>query len=226
MDFTEKLQVLRKNRVLSQEELAERIGVSRQAVAKWEAGRAYPDIPNLIALGDVLRVSLDRLLRQEQDSCAADIIESAIYDYDKTIAFLIKAKKMTYAAHCGEEMKPGRPMSHDLRYEEGHYLYLDTYLGGEKFAGEEAVWYRGSPIWAMNYAGRVLREPFSGDFLKEALLKVPKDQPYRGPMVYKNGDYWYHCSVNGGFEWFQGYEEIFYEMGKVYECRFHGGRLK
>jgi len=224
MDFAQKLQAVRKNRGLSQEDMAQRIGVSRQAVAKWEAGLAYPDIGNLIALSDLFKISLGRLLREESDTCATELIASAPYEYDKAVSFLCKAKKMTYAAH-GTEEAPSRRGSHDLQYQDGEYLYLDTYLGGEKFAGEEAVWYRGAPIWAMNYAGRVLCEPFSGDFLKEALLRVPESHPYRGPMVYGNGEYRYHCTVNGGFEWFHGYEEIFYEKTKVYECRFHGGCL-
>ena len=98
-------------------------------------------------------------------------------------------------------------------------------LGGSGFAGEEAVWHRGEPVWAMNFAGRVLAEPFEGDFLKEALMRVPKDKPYRGPMVYANGDYRYHCSASGDISWFQGYEEIFYQDKKVYECYFHGGSI-
>lgn len=46
------------------------------------------------------------------------------------------------------------------------------------------------------------------NFLKEVLSKVTKEYPYRGPMVYQNEDYKYHCIVEGGFEWFKGYEEI------------------
>lgn len=41
----------------------------------------------------------------------------------------------------------------------------------------------------------------------------------------KNGDYTYHCKVEGEFVWFQGYEEIFYQKEKIYECYFHGGRI-
>lgn len=67
------------------------------------------------------------------------------------------------------------------------------------------------------------RGVFSGDFLKECLLLVPKEYPYHGPLVYQNGEYTYHCIVNGEFEWFHGYEEIFCNDSKVYECLFHGG---
>lgn len=78
----------------------------------------------------------------------------------------------------------------------------------------------------MNYIGRILAEGFSGDFLKECLSLVPKEYPYRGPLVHKNGDYSYHCVVTGDFEWYNGYEEIFCNEIKVYECMFHGGCVK
>ncbi len=72
---------------------------------------------------------------------------------DKTIIdFLIRAKKATYAGK-GPEETPSRPGSHDLKYSEGDLMYLDTYLGGGKFAGEEALWISGTPLWSMNYAG-------------------------------------------------------------------------
>ena len=78
----------------------------------------------------------------------------------------------------------------------------------------------------MNYVGRIVADGFSADFLKECLFLVPKECPYRGPLVYQKGDYKYHCIVNGEFEWFNGYEEIFYNDIKVYECIFHGGCIK
>ena len=52
MEFRERLYQLRKGRGISQEELAHTVGVSRQAVQKWEAGAATPDLGNLSALAD------------------------------------------------------------------------------------------------------------------------------------------------------------------------------
>ncbi len=141
------------------------------------------------------------------------------------VEFLIRAKKATYAGK-GAETEPSRPLSHDLVYREGDLMYLDTYLGGEKFAGEEALWVCGVPRWSMNYVGRVTGDPFSGDFLKEALLHVPADMPFRGPLAYTNGDYAYQCEVSGGFEWFQGKETIAYQGRELYECYFHGGLIQ
>lgn len=141
------------------------------------------------------------------------------------IEFLLKAKKMTYAGK-GPEVDSSRPQSHDLKFAEDDFLYLDTYLGGEKFAGEEALWTNGKPFWAMNYCGRALADGFSADFLKEAMSEVSYDSPYRGPNQYKRDDYTYKCSVQGDFNWFSGYEEIFKGNTKVYECVFHGGEVR
>lgn len=141
------------------------------------------------------------------------------------IEFLIKAKQSTYAGK-GSETVSTRPNSHDLIYQEDNYMYYDTYLGGEQFSGEEALWIDNIPFWSMNYMGRVIGDNFSGDFLKEALLLVPYDKPYRGLESYQNGDYSYKCNVNGTFDWFQGYEEIFYQDNKIYECYFHDGKIR
>ena len=122
---------------------------------------------------------------------------------DKTIvSFLIRAKRATYAGK-GAETVPSRTGSHDLVYRESNLMYYDTYLGGDRFAGEEALWISDVPYWSMNYIGRVTGSSFSGDFLKEALLHVPEDMPYRGPKKYVNGDYTYSCSLEGDFDWFQ-----------------------
>lgn len=112
------------------------------------------------------------------------------------IDFLIKAKQKTYAGK-GAETTSCRPESHDLVYSEGDYMYYDTFLGGGKFVGEEALWVKGEPYWSMNYAGRVTGENFSGDFLKEVLLLVPEDKPFRGPEHYENDGYTYECKVRG-----------------------------
>lgn len=63
MNFAQNLIQLRKQRGLSQEELAEILNVSRQAVSKWEAGINMPDIPKLIAIADEFGINLDDLVR-------------------------------------------------------------------------------------------------------------------------------------------------------------------
>ena len=62
MTLSEKIQACRKRAGLSQEQLAERLGVSRQAVSKWETGEATPELSKLAALCSVLNVSADWFL--------------------------------------------------------------------------------------------------------------------------------------------------------------------
>ena len=64
MDFAEKLQRLRKARGLSQEQLAEKIGVSRQAVSKWESAQAVPDVDKFVLLSELFGVTTDYLLKE------------------------------------------------------------------------------------------------------------------------------------------------------------------
>lgn len=68
MTFSEKLLRLRRQAGFSQEELAEKLQVSRQAISRWELGTALPDAPNLLALGRLFAVSTDYLLRDEWES--------------------------------------------------------------------------------------------------------------------------------------------------------------
>lgn len=66
MEFNEKLQELRKNKGLTQEELAEELYVSRAAVSKWESGRGYPSIDSLKDISKYFSVSVDDLLSGEK----------------------------------------------------------------------------------------------------------------------------------------------------------------
>lgn len=62
MEFNNKLYHLRKQKGLSQEELANCLNVSRQTISKWEVGDSTPDMEKLIAIGDLFEISLDELV--------------------------------------------------------------------------------------------------------------------------------------------------------------------
>ena len=66
MEFNEKLQNLRKQKGLTQEELGEKLYVSRTAISKWESGRGYPNIDSLKAIAKLFSVSIDDLLSGEE----------------------------------------------------------------------------------------------------------------------------------------------------------------
>ena len=66
MEFNEKLQELRKQKGLTQEELAEILFVSRTAISKWESGRGYPNIDSLKAISKFFGVTIDELLSGDE----------------------------------------------------------------------------------------------------------------------------------------------------------------
>ena len=66
MDFSEKLQELRKQKGLTQEELAQKLYVSRTAISKWESGRGYPSIDSLKEIAKFFCVTVDQLLSGEE----------------------------------------------------------------------------------------------------------------------------------------------------------------
>ena len=67
MKLSEKIMILRKQKGWSQEELAEKLEVSRQAVSKWESGQASPDIEKILKISQLFEVSTDVLLKEEYD---------------------------------------------------------------------------------------------------------------------------------------------------------------
>ncbi|MCI5750590.1 MAG: helix-turn-helix domain-containing protein [Clostridium perfringens] len=67
LGFNNKLKELRKEKNISQEQLAKELNISRQAISKLESGKAYPDIDNLILLRKIFGVSLDELIMEEEE---------------------------------------------------------------------------------------------------------------------------------------------------------------
>ncbi len=85
MDFGDKLKQYRINEGLSQEQLAEKIGVSRQAITKWETKRGLPDVENMIILAELFKLTLDELVLEEvkRQKEKPEAFESeTIYDID------------------------------------------------------------------------------------------------------------------------------------------------
>ena len=78
MTLGERIKNYRKELGLSQEELAEKINVSRQAITKWENDSGIPDIDNLISLSKIMGILLDELVMGEKENDISDIKRSAI----------------------------------------------------------------------------------------------------------------------------------------------------
>jgi len=66
MRLAEQIKKIRKNENLSQEQLGQKMNVTRQAIYKWESGKGYPDIQNLIMLSELFEISLDELIKGDR----------------------------------------------------------------------------------------------------------------------------------------------------------------
>ncbi len=86
MRLAEKLVSLRKQKGLTQMELAERLDVSRQAVSRWEVGSSVPSTDNLRTLSEIYGVSLDYLLRDGIE----DLVDDSQYQYQESKGWEIK----------------------------------------------------------------------------------------------------------------------------------------
>ena len=82
MEFNNKLYELRKQKGFSQEELANRLNVSRQTISKWEVGESTPDMENLVAISELFEISLDELVLNkvpEETDTSAQVVKSEFY---------------------------------------------------------------------------------------------------------------------------------------------------
>ena len=85
MDLGNMITMLRKEKNITQEELAEKMGVSRQAVTKWESNESVPELSKLCALADFLEVSLDKLVGRGDSGIDRIIKKIESYDEPETI---------------------------------------------------------------------------------------------------------------------------------------------
>ena len=95
MEFNEKLQELRKNRSLTQEELAEALFVSRTAISKWESGRGYPSIDSLKEISRFFSVAIDDLICSEEMISVAENEKKEFAD--KSVSLICNAMDILLA---------------------------------------------------------------------------------------------------------------------------------
>ncbi len=111
MTFAEELKSIRKQAGMSQEKFAEKIGVSRQAVTKWETNAGIPDIENLIAISNLFNISIDELLSNEKvTKKQTDYLYESIteYDIDRTKHYDMKfggANMLMLSGYDGEKIR-------------------------------------------------------------------------------------------------------------------------
>ena len=139
MDFSKKLKLIRKEKKLSQEELAELLSVSRQAVSKWESGVGYPETEKLLLLSKELNVSLDYLLLDENRIEERKVEEPKMVAYAASgkIAITTFDKKNVVVCHAVKSSKILASGKADLKY-------ILNGVDGVSFFGEHTTllgWY-------------------------------------------------------------------------------------
>jgi len=144
--------------------------------------------------------------------------------------FIIRAKAATYVGD-GAKTVPCRPKSHDLRFTESDFVYLDSYFGGADFLGQEVVYYQDEPVWAMNYYGRILepehiRADEAGQIIKQSLSAMYQEGRFLGGYEYVTENGTYFDTSQGELTSFTGQEWIVRENIRVYELVYHGGLIR
>lgn len=104
MNFSEKIYSLRKEKGLTQTDLAEKLNVSRQAVSRWEMGTAKPEVDTLIAMSELFEVTLDYLLKNQEFPTVSETVplpaETADEKKDASIKW-IRAAVVLFAIGAG-----------------------------------------------------------------------------------------------------------------------------
>lgn len=107
MKFCDKLQKIRKEHNITQECLADKLDVSRQAVSKWESGTAYPDTEKLIQISKIFNVSLDDLINENTDMNKTNVEKKFNFKetFDIVFNFVSKVFKMFWSMKFWEKCK-------------------------------------------------------------------------------------------------------------------------
>lgn len=140
--------------------------------------------------------------------------------------FLIDSNKAGYAG--GKEKKWVKELdgSTTIPFETGPWESHDNFFGGEPYGGRTVVFYEGKPVWMMVYYGWVAEGVESNpvyEVLRNALMQMPEDYPFRGPKEYKEEGFTYTNSWDGEVERFSGEEQITQGEKLIYKANYIGG---
>ena len=107
MKFCDKLQKIRKENNVTQEQLADKLNVSRQAVSKWESGTAYPDTEKLIQISKIFNTSLDELINDNKDNSKTtnDKKFNLMETFNMIFDFISKSVNMFWSMTFKEKIK-------------------------------------------------------------------------------------------------------------------------
>ena len=142
-------------------------------------------------------------------------------------AFIVQAKAATYAAAAPHRVAV-RPGAHEIEFRSAEFSYVDSYFGGTDFIGQEVVYQRGSPVWAMNYYGRILEPDLlnaadAGRVVQKSLSELYRGGRFLGGITVDVEDMRYVDTNDGDVRSFRGVEWIVREGRRAYELVYNGG---
>ena len=143
---------------------------------------------------------------------------------------IVRAKAATYVGG-GIKASSSRPGSHDLIWSEGDWRYLDSYFGGTDFLGQETLWFRSEPVWAMNYYGHISRPDLidaqrAGETIKAALSAMYREGRFLGGYEWAGEFGRYVDASRGDTGHFHGREAILVGSEEAYALDYFGGLVK
>lgn len=147
-------------------------------------------------------------------------------------AFLLAAKEETYVTGPQATEKPSRPGSRDRSFRVGDWFYRDSSFGAHNILGQEVVWHRREPVWAMNYYGWIARDEHitvaaAGEVIAAGLSATLREGRFLGGYEARVGDFTYLDASTGDVAHFEGRRRIEKPgVGTVHELVYHGGLVR
>lgn len=193
MNTAQRLQQLRKEKGMSQEELAERLGVSRQAVSKWESGQSSPDVEKIVAASELFGVTTDWLLKGVRP---AEEPAPARRKLAGRILFAASPAMVAaglFLAHTGrQELRPFAACAGFAAQAVG----LALYFIGQTLAGEKGPFW---PAW-LDLAG-VAPLPLYSLTARAAIVLLDTEMPWETFKALRGAAFWlvYLALLAAGF---------------------------
>lgn len=149
---------------------------------------------------------------------------------DELTAIIVAAKAATYVGD-GIKVSASRTGAHDLSWQSGDWRYLDSYFGGTDFLGQEVLWRRSEPVWAMNYYGYIKRPDLidgerAGATIRSALSAMYREGRFLGGFDWTGPHGRYRDRSEGGTGQFRGCEVILVDSVEAYALDYFGGLVK
>ena len=144
--------------------------------------------------------------------------------------FVVAAKRASYVGN-GERAESSRAGSHDLTFSDGTFCYRDSYFGGTDFIGQEIVWEKDVPVWAMSYYGYIVRPDLidairAGATIKGALGTMYQAGRFLGGFEWTGAYGTYRDTSTGDVAHFKGRETITVSGIEAYALDYFGGLVK